>query len=789
MHHVDASSNQSVLKRACVRSMRRSPLAVVIIGTLAMAAAGSAFAQEAAAPSGSGATDLDKVVVTANKRSENIREVPSSISVITAESIQNRGATQLSDFQATVPGLYINSNGSPGKTQVSLRGVSPLSSSATVGTYLDETPLGSSGIYQAANFFALDLLPYDISRIEVLRGPQGTLYGASAMGGLVKYVSVAPDLENQEFRVGGGLSSVEGGSDLGWNARFGANLPLADNRLGLRVSYARNEIPGYIDNAVNGEKDINSGDQTSARVALRWQGESATLDLTAMRQTIDSDNNALVALDPEGQRPLFGDLTNNVYVDEPFYKDVDYYSATVNWNVGWADIVSATGYSESRSNQRQDSTIQFGEVANLLLELPEPGSSSFDIGLDLDKFTQEFRLVSKENGPFEWMAGVFYTKEDAVQTQTAKLNQLDGSPLPAPFDEIAGTLAVLQIPSTFEETAFFANGGYRFTDAFKISGGVRWSRNDQDFSQIVTEGILLDVGTTHNSSSEDVFTWSLSPQLQLSDEAMVYARVATGYQPGGPNVLVEGLPSQVDSSTLTNYELGLKSLWADNRLQFDLTGFHIAWEDIQVASVVNGISGLVNAGEASSTGVEVALMFHATDSFDIGLNGSYTDSKLDESFPVISAQSPPYLVEITSGAKNDALPYVPEWSWNATADYYLPLSSGWTGHFGGALRYVGARRAGTTFRQDVLDPSTTPPTVLQSEVTPPLELDDYAALDVNASVGNDNWTFRAYVKNVSDERGYQTIGDITSEVTDVTGKLVAAPILPRTVGVEVDYRF
>ncbi|HEY5804268.1 MAG TPA: TonB-dependent receptor [Lysobacter sp.] len=789
MHHVDASSNPVALKRASVRSMRRSPLAMVIAGTLAMAVTGSAFAQETAALASRSATDLDKVVVTANKRSENIREVPSSISVITEESIQNSHATQLSDFQATVPGLYISTNGSPGKTQVSLRGVSPLSSSATVGTYLDETPLGSSGIYQAANFFALDLLPYDIGRIEVLRGPQGTLYGASAMGGLVKYVSVAPDLANTEFRVGGGLSSVEDSGDLGWNARFGANLPLVDDRLGLRVSYAQNELPGYIDNVVNGEEDINSGKQTSARVALRWQGETATLDLTAMRQTIDSYNNGLVALDPEGQQPLFGDLTNNVVVDEPFFKDVDYYSATVNWNLGWANFVSATGYSESRSNQRTDTTILYGGVADMLLGLPEPGSSYFDIGLDLDKFTQEFRLVSNDSGPFEWMAGAFYTKEDAFQKQTAKLNQLDGSPLPAPFDTAAGTLAVLQIPSTYEETAFFANSGYNFTDAFKISAGVRWSRNEQDFSQDVTDGILVPLGSTPNSSSEDVFTWSLSPQLQLSDEAMIYARVATGYQPGGPNVLVAGLPSQVDASTLTNYELGLKSLWLDNRLQFDLTGFHIAWEDIQVASVVNGISGLVNAGKAGSTGIELATVFHASSNFDIGLNGTYTDAKLDESFPVISVESPPYLVEITSGAKGDALPYVPEWSWNATADYYLPLSNGWTAHFGGALRYVGATRNGTTARQDILDPGTTPPTLLMSDVTRPLELDSYTLVDLNAYVSNDNWTFRAFVKNVSDERAYQSIGDITSELTDVTEKLVAAPVQPRTFGIEVDYRF
>jgi outer membrane cobalamin receptor len=208
--------------------MRRS-LTTAISLTLALGMAGPTLAQQAPAEAGDAAApnavNLEEVVVTANKRVENIREVASSISVINEEKIENSHATQLSDFQATVPGLAINSNGSPGRTTVSLRGVSPLSSSATVGTYLDETPLGSSGVYQAANFFALDLLPYDIQRIEVLRGPQGTLYGASTMGGLIKYVTVAPDLSSTEFRVGGGMSSVEGAGDLGWDARFGANVP------------------------------------------------------------------------------------------------------------------------------------------------------------------------------------------------------------------------------------------------------------------------------------------------------------------------------------------------------------------------------------------------------------------------------------------------------------------------------------------------------------------------------------------------------------------------------------
>ncbi len=195
---------------------QRSRIGIAIAAALGLLSSGTLMAQQAsttAAPPAQNATDdaqakakagekpteLDAVLVTAGKRVENIRDVPSSISVISEDEIENLHATQLSDFQALVPGLYVSTNGAPGKTQVSLRGVAPLSSGATVGTYLDETPLGSSGIYQAANFFALDLLPYDISRIEVLRGPQGTLYGAGSMGGLVKYVTVAPDLQNKRI--------------------------------------------------------------------------------------------------------------------------------------------------------------------------------------------------------------------------------------------------------------------------------------------------------------------------------------------------------------------------------------------------------------------------------------------------------------------------------------------------------------------------------------------------------------------------------------------------------------
>ncbi|MGH8635183.1 MAG: TonB-dependent receptor, partial [Burkholderiales bacterium] len=335
---------------------------------------GSAWAQQAPGER----VALGEVVVTAQKREETLREVPLSVSVISSQQLEDFHVTRLTDIAAYVPGLQVTSSGAPGLTSISLRGIAPVSASATVATYIDENPLGSSGFFQAANALALDLLPYDIERVEVLRGPQGTLYGASAMGGLLKYVTRGPDLSDGEFRIGIGASDVEGAGDLGRDLRVGANLPLVEGRLALRASYARNEIPGYVDDAQRGGQDINDGTQESARVALLWQVSDAVgLDFTATRQSIDSDNNGTVALNTATQGPLLDDLQTLRFVDEPFEKEIDFYSATLNWDLGWADFISASGYSDVSTDVRQDFTFAFGELP-LLLGLA-PGISIFDL--------------------------------------------------------------------------------------------------------------------------------------------------------------------------------------------------------------------------------------------------------------------------------------------------------------------------------------------------------------------------------------------------------------------------
>lgn len=765
----------------------RSPLSLAIASTLVCAAAAPVLAQERATTDAEEAVTLDSVVVTANKRVENVRDVGASISVIGERQLENMAASSLTDYAALIPGMQVQSSGTPGLTSVSLRGISTLSSGATVATYIDEVPVGSSGIYQSAGSLMLDLLPYDISRVEVLRGPQGTLYGAGAIGGLLKYVTRAPDLVNEEFRAGVGLRSVsDGGQD--WNGRVGVSLPLQEDRLGLRMSVARNGLPGYTDNAIDGRRDINDSEQIGGRAALSWDGDMVDVDLGVLHQRIDASDRAVVALEPDTYAPLGGEFEGRNWQRQPFSKELTLTSLSVNWDLGWADLVSATGWSKTKTLDQIDTTVQFGEVADLLLGLPEPGSSNVRYTFDLDKITQEFRFSSKTGGRFEWMAGVFYTKEDAQQNQVAWLGQRDGSPLPAPFDAAFGTLAVIGLPSTYEEVALFANASWRFGERFKIDAGLRQARNDQWFSQNVSEGILAPIGDAPGESTEDVFTWSLSPQFKLAEDTMLYARVATGYQPGGPNVALPGIPPSVDSSMLASYELGLKSQTADRRVQVDVSAFRIEWDDIQVASSFNGIGGLVNGGEASSEGLELASQFRATEALSLGINAAYTKARVKNDFEATVIPQGAFDVVLNTGLAGDRMPYVPTLSWAANAEYAFTTAQGLSGQVGGVLRFTGERLSDTTERQRVTAPGD-PSTVLQEEVTAPLRLDSYRALDLYAGIGRERWELRAYVSNVTGEGGYSSMTPAAGALSGTLAYLAAVPIQPRTFGVELDVRF
>ena len=698
---------------------------------------------------------IQEVIVTAQKRRERASEVPSSISVLGQAQLENQHVSQLSDLTGFLPSVQIVDGGTPGQTQISVRGIPTLGPGAVVGTYLDDTPLGSSSNFSRSSAFVLDLLPYDITRIELLRGPQGTLYGSSAMGGLLKYVTNDPDLQELSGRVGGGISSVKGAHDNGWEARTVVNVPVIRDVLAIRASVANTVTPGYVDNSLSGQHDINHVQQQYGRVAALWRpNDSVTVKLSALRQKIAADDNSSILLDPVSRQPSFGDGATGKLVAEPFDKTVDYYAAIVNVDLQWADLLSASSYSNTETHQTSDLSQQFGVAFPALAGVPA-GISAFPLGLNLRKFTQEVRLSSKSGGALEWLVNGFYTRERSQNFQLATAQSLDGAPIPG-----LDPLLDVSLPSTYNEKAVYGQVTYKLTPVFDMTGGLRYAKNNQDYVQNVTAGVLAPVGVSGGTSSENVTTYLASARYHLTPDRMLYARVASGYRPGGPNLALPGVPTSVKADTLVNYEVGMKSLFLDKRVSVELAAYQIDWKDIQLtAASPNGITYLVNAGTAKTRGLELTTNFRLTPAWRLGFNTAYTHARLTEDAPSVF------------GKAGDAIQGIPSWTAALTTDYSFDAWDGWSPHLGGGYAWTGKRESGQSS-----DPLSN-------------RLPSYGLLNMNADVSKGAWTVRAYAKNLADSHANTMLTNVQNALTGQVGYLMANRPQPRTLGIEVDMAF
>ena len=720
---------------------------LTVAGAVALALATAA----AGAQNAPTATNLGEVIVTAQKRAERIQDVPVAVSVVSGSQLVDSGSVQLTDYAAYVPGMYVDSAGSPGQSTISLRGIGPLGSSSTVGIYIDEAPIGSSGIYNSTAVLTFDLMPYDVERIEVLRGPQGTLYGASSIGGQLKYVTIAPALDEFEGKVGVEALDVSGGSGSDFNYGARISFPLVRDSLGLSLSYASRDLPAYIDNVQTGETDVNEGTQEGARLALLWQPNDGTsVTLSALRQEVDSDFPAQFMEDETGT-PIGNGLSTNLFLAEPFESRYDQYSATMSFELGAATLTSVTSYSDVEFSVTQDTSRSFGAALGGIL-------ADIVYSFDQKKLTQEIRLTSSAENRFEWLVGAFYTDEDN------EVGQLLSAYDPATGELIPGfnPLALVALPNEYQEYAVFVNGTYKFTDAFHLSAGLRYASNDQEFRQTLS-GLLFEPSDDPGESDEDVVTYSLSPEWHFGDDTMVYARFATGYRPGGPNVFIPGVPPMVESDDMRSYEVGVKSSVAGGKVQLEAAAFYMDWDDIQLSVVFpSGLGGLANAGTAESTGVEGSLNWLVGDNFTLGLNAAYTDAQLTSDTQ-------------TGGQDGDRLPRTPEWSGALFADYVFETGGNLAWQFGGLLRYVGDR---------VSDPSSEPTSVTAGS---------YTTIDLNAGVTiGDRWTIRAYARNIADEDGAITrnIDIENSALGPATPDFIGViPVQPRTFGIGVELDF
>lgn len=711
---------------------------------LARAAGESSAVQATAVPV------LEEVTVTAQKRAERLSEVPASVSAVTGEELTRIGAGRLQDYVALVPGLHVaDQSVTNGSVLLSIRGITTGSGNPTVGIYIDDSPFGASNLYGTT--IVPDLDPMDLARVEVLRGPQGTLYGAGSMGGLLKYVTAVPDPSRLFGRVEVDGSAVSAGGN-GYGVRGAVNLPLSDT-LALRVSAYDRHDPGYIDNPITGRTDVNNSHSDGGRAALGWAvNDSWKLTLSALFQRQASSSDSGVDYDPNSFEPLYGALQQvRAPGTSQTTQQVGSYDLHLDGELGWATLISATSYSSARAHWNTDYSPLFGPIIAAVYSQEGVGAAVLE-DTHVDKISQEVRLSSSGPGVLGWQAGVFYTHERATDPNTIHaIDPITGSAAPL------GAIALIDSADTFEEFAGFGDVTWRIAPRWDVTGGLRYSYNQQSSTETTSGSLEGPLATVDGHSNDSSVTYLLTPRFHLDDRTMVYLRWATGYRPGGPNLAVSGVPSSFGPDKVTNYEAGLKSSLLERRLSVEFAVFYIDWKNIQVfESTSEGLGYYGNAGGATSKGFELSGSWLPLQGLAVGGNVSRTNAVLTTDLPASGG---------AVGAKGDELPNTSRWTGELSADYDLLMSGDWHGLAGASYRYVG-ETAG----------------YFPAPGTPRFAHPAYDVVDLRAGVTRKEWTIMAYVKNVGDSHG-QSSENALGPVTRVS------IIPPRTFGLSIARTF
>lgn len=726
---------------------------------LLMIAPVPAFAQSAGATAqetGAGVDDADvstDIVVTAERREQRLIDVPQSISAVTSDDLARLNATQLRDYANTIPALTISSSGGAGQNQLTIRGVTSGSDvSSTVGVYVDDVPYGGSTVFSLSSSLALDAGLFDLDRIEVLRGPQGTLYGASSMGGLLKYVTRQPRLGAFEAVGQGGVSFTRHGG-TNYNVAAALNAPIVEDKLAVRASGFFSHDGGYVDNVTLDEEHVGRADIYGGRLDLLFKPTDAlSVSLSAFAQNIRRDGTSQVDLTLSGE-PVDGDLDQRRVLREPFSQNFRVVSGTIGYEFGSATLTSITSYQTNDVSFRTDGSPLYVPLFNSI-GLPI-ASLAVDGGVSTDKFTQEVRIASSGGGVVEWILGGFYTNEDSVAPTSLVAYNADGSLFPV-------DIATVDLPSTYEEIAGFGNVTIHLSDRFDVTGGIRYAHNRQTYAQEGTGILAANVPTVR--SKEGVTTYLANARYRFSDHATLYARFATGYRPGGPNVVtfdpVSGDPlgpATFNSDSLYSYELGFKGETADRTFGIDIAGYHLDWKDMLISGVRNGLNTFVNSNGAKIDGAELTLTARPSRSLTFSGAFAYQDARLAEASPDLG------------GRKGERLPNVPDFSAALNADY-RSLSAGLAPTVGATLRFMSDRTAAFDGNPNL----------------PQYDLGDYVTVDLRAGATFGPVSAQLFVRNLFDDRG--AISAYTP-LAVLGGPARVSVVQPRTIGLSATTRF
>jgi outer membrane receptor protein involved in Fe transport len=716
------------------------------------------FAQEVAPDEETSQADsvdpliADSVIVTATRRAERLLDVPASLQAVGRDELRKLGAVDFSDYARTLAGVSFI-DGGPGRSQIFMRGVSTggdigQGKESTVGIYLDETPISESSSQP-------DIKLFDIERVEVLRGPQGTLYGSGSMGGTLRVLPRAPEFDGLSGELKATLSSTnEGGLNNavdGW-----VNIPLSDKAAVRLVGY-RIDNDGFLDDPYSGAgsssgEDINDEETYGGRLSLRVKPtEAFEVLLTGIYQ--NGEFGAFEQVTDE-----FDDLVIQQSADQPFEDEYRIANLKLTYDFEFASLTSSTSYFERNRYLENDIDYFLEALAGI-----QRGYSP--LLYEAETFSQEVRLASSGEGPFSWIVGGFYLDRSDDFNQTINVS---GVPV---AQDPAANLFYLDRFSDVKQIAGFAEGSLELSDQLTATVGLRVTDVERE-NQAIQDGLILGFRT---DLSGDFDEQSTTPKFNIAYEpnenTLLYVQAAKGFRIGGVN---PGLPPcdpaagctvdvgpTYDSDSLWNYEIGAKLQLLDNAWTISAAAFYIDWTDIQLSvSRGDGFDGFLNSGDATSQGFEVETSARLNDLVRIGGQVTYTDATLES----VAAG----LQDVATAGQR--LPDVPEWSSAFNVEVSGTVWNNVEGFVRGDLQYVGER-------QNALGPFSE-------------QLDSYSLLNVRAGLQSGPYRLSVFANNLTDERAELAR-------TTLFGVRLGEPLQldrvtvnrPRTIGISIGREF
>lgn len=767
----DRIAASMLMPRYLSRVIRLMVIALIAPAAMAQTNTSPASSSTTASPLSVGDSQhvtLNEVMVTANRRREPERDVPMHVDTVQAATLQQLGAKNLNDYVSYQPGVFFASAGGTGQGELVMRGVSTGNqTSPTVSLYIDDVPMGGSTVYAAAATFLFDPALLDLDHIEFLYGPQGTLYGAGSMGGLVKYVTVKPDLGGFSGNVGADVSNTNRGG-TSYSEHASINLPLIKDKAAVRVSVVDQHATGVY-RAV-GETPAGGADRThtkGARVQLEVDPtDKLSLNVTAMAQKIMADGLSMGDFNLQGQPISGGPYNRALNHREPFTQTLQLYSFHAGYDFDWATVDWISAYQNFVNHSVQDYPDSFLGLLNEigpLFGVDQPLSSLYvDSQYTVHKSSQEIRFTSKKNQTFDWLLGVWLNREDVWEQYV-----LQGDNVPPP-----GTTPLIAqaVNSRFEEYAGYGDVTWHIRPTLDLTIGARASGNTQRLSNAEDGPFAGSPGGFREHVKDQDVTKMVTLSWRPTDTGTYYLRASTGYRPGGLQAPLQSTllvpnpnaTSTFGSDNLESYELGYKGSYLDHHLNVGLDGYDIEWHHMQLYTYTLGNTIIQNAGDARIKGIELQGSY-ADGPWELGVSGAYTDAFTNNGAPQL-------------GIQPDArLPYSARWAGTVSGKYKFVLA-GMHAYMGAVVRGSSHRNAG--FDGDLSDPN--------------FKLPGFMFVDLNVGVtlhGGANVDF--YVRNIANRQ--VPIGTLNDEAVNflasVGGPMLVQMSTPRTVGMAFNVPF